>query len=102
MGNFFFGSIDDDRGGCRCHADQSPERSFVLLAMVSKEFESQKAKPWAKREVEESVERIEGRGEREGFQRVSISGIRRKGEGVNVLWEFYVFFYFVLGAGFCI
>ena len=57
----FFGSIDDDRGGCRCHADQSPERSFVLLAMVSKEFESQKAKPWAKREVEESVERIESR-----------------------------------------
>ena len=44
-----FGKIDNSGGGCRGHDDQCPERSFVLLAMASREFESQRDKKWAER-----------------------------------------------------
>ena len=62
---FFFGSVDDDGGGCQGHTDQSPERSFVLLAMASNEIENRKAKPRAEIEIEENRRQGSARRERE-------------------------------------
>ena len=73
-----FRKIDNGGGGCRGHDDQCPKGSFVLLAMASREFESQRDKRWAERS-----RRVEREFRQRGTEAKRASG-QFLGRGVNI------------------